>query len=443
MKMSLSYDLFRPYSLSTTYPLAGDGACSGNGPESVELPLAMPSPSLSRSGKLAGVAIVLLLVFVFIGPLVWQQDPSRQWLSQISMGPSASNSARLVDNDSLWQPRGEVQTAVVHSANTEFVRLQWPAVEGVHAYQVFRNFAEQSGLGIPLAVSRVAYYQDELQLAETRYRYTVKAEGSDKVLAEWEVTPEPAMSRFEAQLQGLPEQSGRVILPAHPLGTDALGRDILARLMAGGRTSLMVGLIAPCLFIAFGCLYGALAGIAGGWLDNVAMRVVDFVIALPFLLFMILLRVAFGIGPGEDGVFPLILAMVMMSWTGSARLIRGQVLSLSQQPYVEAARLAGMGRLQIIVRHMLPNVLPMILVSFSFAVPSAIFTEAFLSFIGLGVAPPSTSWGAQCNDGIKTLLSHPQQMLLPAAMISIAVLAFNTLGDALRDAGDSRLRELS
>jgi oligopeptide transport system permease protein len=168
------------------------------------------------------------------------------------------------------------------------------------------------------------------------------------------------------------------------------------------------------------------------------MRFVDFVVALPFLLFMILFRVAFGIGPGENGIMPLIVAMLMLSWPGSARLIRGQVLALRGQAFVEAAKLAGVSTSRVILRHMLPNVLPMILVAFSFAIPQAIFTEAFLSFIGMGVSPPTTSWGALCNDGIKTLLSHPRQLLLPALFISVSVLAFNLLGDALRDATDRR-----
>ena len=130
--------------------------------------------------------------------------------------------------------------------------------------------------------------------------------------------------------------------------------------------------------------------------------------------------------------------MLLLSWPGSARLVRGQVLALRSQAFIDSARLSGRSAPFILYRHILPNVLPVILVAFSFAIPSAIFTEAFLSFIGMGVSPPSTSWGAMCNDGIKTLLSNPRQLLLPAMMISIAVLAFNTLGDALRDATDRR-----
>ncbi|MDF1691056.1 MAG: ABC transporter permease [Zhongshania sp.] len=407
----------------------------------------LPLPKMATPAVVVSTLVVIaLLLFVSVGPLLWRQDPSQQWLSQISAGPSAPHSVRLILNSGPWQPpAGEPpQTLMVHEANTEFVRLQWPKLDGVKRYRVYRASAHKAGLGLAIAETDKPYYQDQLQLSYQIYRYTIADADTGLLLLARDVRPDAAMSLFEAQLQGLVpvgKVNGRqqwLTLPGHPLGTDALGRDILARLMAGGRTSLFVGVVAPLLYITFGCIFGAIAGLAGGWVDQLAMRFVDFVVALPFLLFMILFRVAFGIGPGENGITPLIVAMLMLSWPGSARLIRGQVLALRSQPFVEAAKLAGVGTSRTILRHMLPNVLPMILVAFSFAIPQAIFTEAFLSFIGMGVSPPTTSWGALCNDGIKTLLSHPRQLLLPALFISVSVLAFNLLGDALRDATDRR-----
>jgi oligopeptide transport system permease protein len=162
------------------------------------------------------------------------------------------------------------------------------------------------------------------------------------------------------------------------------------------------------------------------------------VVALPFLLFMILFKVAFGIGPGESGVGPMLVAMVLLGWPSPARLVRGQVLALRNLPYVQAARLMGAGTGYIVLRHMTPNVLGVLLVSLSFAIPSAIFTEAFLSFIGLGVVPPTPSWGSLCNDGIRSMLTHPHELVVPATFISLTVLAFNLLGDGLRDALDVR-----
>ncbi|WP_269618414.1 ABC transporter permease [Zhongshania sp. BJYM1] len=407
-------------------------------------PIALPSMA-SPTVILSATVVVFLLLFVSVGPLLWQQSPSQQWLSQISDGPSPAYSVRVISDNGAWRPSALSDMPAglkVHAANTEYVRLHWPVLEGVTRYRIYRGDAHKPGLGLAIADTSDNYFQDRLQLSRELYRYTIADADTGLLLLAREIRPEAAISAFEAQLQGLipvtNNTSQWVELPAHPLGTDALGRDMLARLMAGGRTSLFVGVVAPLLYISFGCIFGAIAGLMGGWVDQLAMRFVDFVVALPFLLFMILFRVAFGIGPGENGIMPLILAMLMLSWPGSARLIRGQVLALRSQPFVEASRIAGVGTSRMILRHMLPNVLPMILVAFSFAIPQAIFTEAFLSFIGMGVSPPTTSWGALCNDGIKTLLSHPRQLLLPALFISLSVLAFNILGDALRDATDRR-----
>ena len=201
-----------------------------------------------------------------------------------------------------------------------------------------------------------------------------------------------------------------------------------------------IGIVAPLFYVGFGLLYGGFAGYVGGRTDNALMRFADFVIALPFLLFMILFKIAFGIGPGESGIGPMLVALVLLSWPATARLVRGQVLQIREEPYVAAARMMGGGAYYLVLRHMLPNVMGVLLVSLTFAIPSAIFTEAFLSFIGMGVVPPTPSWGSMCNDGIRTMLSHPHELIFPALFISVTVLAFNLLGDGLRDAMDARLR---
>ena len=170
------------------------------------------------------------------------------------------------------------------------------------------------------------------------------------------------------------------------------------------------------------------------------MRFADFVVALPFLLFMIIFKIAFGIGPGESGILPMLIALVLLGWPATARLVRGQVLQIREEGYIDAARLLGAKNHYLIVRHIIPNTMGVILVTLTFAVPSAIFTEAFLSFIGMGVAPPTPSWGSMCNEGVKTMLSHPHELIFPAAFISITVLAFNLLGDGLTEALDSRMR---
>jgi oligopeptide transport system permease protein len=182
------------------------------------------------------------------------------------------------------------------------------------------------------------------------------------------------------------------------------------------------------------------AGFIGGKTDQVMMRFADFVVALPFLLFMILFKIAFGIGPGESGVMPMLVALVLLMWPATARLVRGQILQIREQGYISASQLLGAKTHYLILRHMLPNTLGVVLVTLTFAIPSAIFTEAFLSFIGMGVAPPTPSWGSMSNEGIKTMLTTPHELIFPAMLISITVLAFNLLGDGLRDALDARMR---
>ena len=231
-----------------------------------------------------------------------------------------------------------------------------------------------------------------------------------------------------------------VELALHPLGTDYLGRDMLARLMAGARVSLFIGIGAPLCFVVFGVFFGSVAGFIGGKTDQVMMRFADFVVALPFLLFMILFKIAFGIGPGESGVMPMLVALVLLMWPATARLVRGQILQIREQGYISASQLLGAKTHYLILRHMLPNTLGVVLVTLTFAIPSAIFTEAFLSFIGMGVAPPTPSWGSMSNEGIKTMLTTPHELIFPAMLISITVLAFNLLGDGLRDALDARMR---
>ena len=196
----------------------------------------------------------------------------------------------------------------------------------------------------------------------------------------------------------------------------------------------------PLIYVGIGLIYGGLAGYSGGRTDDVMMRFADFVIALPFLLFMILFKIAFGLGPGESGIGPMLLALVLLSWPATARLVRGQVLQIREEAYISASRMMGATAPYLVMRHILPNVMGVLLVSLTFAIPTAIFIEAFLSFIGMGVVPPTPSWGSMCNDGIRTMLSHPHELMFPALFISATVLAFNLLGDGLRDAMDARMR---
>jgi oligopeptide transport system permease protein len=412
--------------------------------------------------------ISALLLFSFVAPLVLNFDPVSQDLTQISKAPSFARKS-LVVSTTPWSgvfaehvanlgPLPPLQGLTLQGEpHTESVRLSWSPVPGASEYRIYRHLLNPSSptdLGLPLGETQAqnqVYFEDRLKLDTVSYYYSVEAvskTGETSAYATITVRPRHAISASEALSRGLIDTAEaesnvgvEVTLKQHWLGTDYLGRDMLARLIYGGQTSLFIGIFAPLLFVAIGVLYGGLAGYLGGRIDNLMMRFADFVIALPFLLFMILFRVAMGVGPGESGVTPMLLALVILGWPAAARLVRGQVLQLREQPFVEAAQLMGGSSYYLILRHMLPNVMGVVLVSLTFSIPTAIFTEAFLSFIGMGVAPPTPSWGAMCNDGVKSFLSHPHELIFPAILIGLTVLAFNLLGDGLRDALDARMKE--
>ncbi|MGI9323270.1 MAG: ABC transporter permease subunit, partial [Pseudomonadales bacterium] len=330
----------------------------------------------------------------------------------------------------------------------------WAPVASAGGYNIYRNNRQPEGfndLGLPLGSTypEDISYEDRLGLKDRDYYYSVvPTDGFDEyeTYALLKVTPLLTITQEEALARGLatadepPAVGDTITIEFHPLGTDYLGRDMLARLMEGARVSLFIGIVAPMLFVLAGIIYGGFAGYIGGGLDGLLMRFADFVVALPFLLFMILFKIAFGIGPGESGILPMLIALVLLGWPATARLVRGQVLQVREQGYIEAAQLLGASNGYLIFRHILPNTLGVVLVTLTFAVPTAIFTEAFLSFIGMGVAPPTPSWGAMCNEGVKTMLSHPHELIFPAAFISVTVLAFNLLGDGLTEALDSKMR---
>lgn len=219
-------------------------------------------------------------------------------------------------------------------------------------------------------------------------------------------------------------------------GTDNLGRDLFIRVLHGGRISLIVGFVAAFVNLIIGVLYGGVAGYVGGWTDNIMMRIVDIISAIPTLLYVILLMVIMG-----NGMMPIIVALSITYWLSMARIVRGQVLGLKDQEFVLAAQSLGATTKRIMFKHLIPNMMGPIMVSATMQIPDAIFTEAFLSFVGLGVSAPQASWGSLCNDALLTYMMYPYQLFLPALAISITILAFNLFSDGLRDALDPKQRK--
>lgn len=259
----------------------------------------------------------------------------------------------------------------------------------------------------------------------------------------------PPMQYSELEQQAV--DAGEAVFP-HIFGTDELGRDYFIRVIYGTRVSIAVGLFASVIVLMIGLLYGSLSGYLGGRVDLVMMRIVDIIYSLPDLLLVILLSVVLdqtltpkiqgtAIGKLGPNMISLFLVFALLYWVGMARLVRGQILSIKQNEYVLAARSMGASTGRIIRRHILPNCMSVIIISTALQVPSAIFTESYLSFMGLGVSSPMTSLGSLANEARQAIQSYPYKLLFPALMICLIVLSFNLFGDGLRDAFDPKLRK--
>lgn len=222
---------------------------------------------------------------------------------------------------------------------------------------------------------------------------------------------------------------------SHILGTDHLGRDIFVRIWYGVRVSLIVAVVVAVIDAIIGVTYGSIAGYFGGAVDNVMMRVLEIISGIPYLVVVLLLMAVL-----PQGVGTLIIAYSLVGWTTMARLVRGQIMGLNQQEYIIAARIMGADMRRIILRHMLPNTLGVIITNMTLDIPSIIFTEAFLSMLGMGVPPPYPSLGALVNEGMKVFQTYPSQLFFPALVICLIMLAFNLLGDQLQDMLNPKIR---
>ncbi|WP_064092258.1 oligopeptide ABC transporter permease [Rossellomorea aquimaris] len=235
---------------------------------------------------------------------------------------------------------------------------------------------------------------------------------------------------------GFDMYEAREIKESYWFGTDDLGRDLWTRTWNGTRVSLYIGILAAIIDFLIGISYGGVSAYYGGKVDDVMQRIIEILVGIPNLIVVILFILIF-----EPGIFSITMAMVITGWTGMARIVRGQVLQLKNQEFVLASRTLGASSNRLIFKHLLPNVMGPVIITTMFTVPTAIYVEAFLSFIGLGIAPPRASLGSLVNDGYRSIQSYPHMMLIPSAVISLVILSFNLMADGLRDALDPKMRK--
>ena len=384
------------------------------------------------------VVFIIMLLFAFLGPNLIPYDYSNQYRSSQKLGPN-----EFSDQEALVK-------SIEDEADCMFATALQPgsmtALDPGEYYFKFKGTTYCFTLEEKLADSIIILKDGALSIV----RESNIKDGQIKESAPLEFTGEPGEKAKELEVQ-------KRVFP-HMVGTDSQGRDILARTMYGARVSIVIGIVAALIVLVIGSIYGAISGLCGGVVDFVMMRIVELIYSIPEVLIVLLLQVvlkdplqtwfdqsdswiANALSTLGAGIVSIFITFAVLYWVTMSRIVRGQVLMLKKQEYVTAATALGASNGRIIRRHLLPNCVGQLVITTCLQIPSAIFLESFLSFLGLGVSAPMASLGSLCSDALGTLTIYPYRLLFPGIILTIIVLSLNLVGDGLRDALDPRLKK--
>ena len=397
-----------------------------------------------RKNTVSMVALAIFLVcllFAFLGPKLIPYSYGDQYRSSQKLGPmeySENEQTALSIADSC---DGFFATSLQPGSMNAIKKGDYYVQHGGKTYAfTLKKAVEKSILILKADAEPALFVVKEKDIKDGQY----------EKIQELELTDTPAESAKEIELV-------RTVFP-HVFGTDSAGRDIMARTMYGARVSILIGIVAALIVLVIGSIYGAISGLAGGAVDFVMMRIVELIYSIPEVLIVLLLQVvlkdplqawfdsgtsAFAQAMGDlgSGIVSIFITFALLYWVTMARIVRGQVLQLKKQEYVTAATALGASNGRIIRRHLLPNCVGALVITTCLQIPSAIFLESFLSFLGLGVSAPMASLGSLCSDALETISLYPYRLVFPGVILTVIVLTLNLVGDGLRDALDPRLKK--
>ena len=388
------------------------------------------------------IVFIIILLFSFVGPKFIDYSYQQQFRSSQKLGPMQYSEVEQMAREILKSGvDGAYITSIKEGSLTAIRKGDWYISKNGKTYAFHLDKAiEKSTLILDEDSEEVLYVGKDKDWENGAFTEVTPVEYTDT----------PAEGAQELKLD-------KRVFP-HYFGTDSQGRDLMARCMYGSRVSIIIGIVAALIVLVIGALYGSISGFAGGKVDFVLMRIVDLIYSVPDVLIVLLLQVVLKeplqawFDAGKDplskalsslgvGIVSIFITFALLYWVGMARIIRGQVLQLKEQEYVTAATVLGASSSRIIRRHLLPNCVGQLIIQTSLQIPSAIFLESFLSYLGLGVSAPMASLGSLCSDAKETFLLFPYRLLFPAILLSLIVLTLNLVGDGLRDALDPRLKD--